>query len=404
MNLFSLAAQFEKQVPLKGVLEQLRKKSIAQLENFDWPTRKNESWKYTSLQSYRDKAFRQEPKLKPVTVQSTGCKVTSLDQASFSSQLGQWLSEWKKNQASAPDTEGFLPTVMSSFSGSGVFIQVPDGVSIDEPVQIHVKGSSEDAFAAQQVWIDLGEGSKADFVLTGEGVGFTAVDVKIKVRPASKGTFVRLGDLQDQATEFFRVEIHVEKQTDFSVWNLAAGGTLQRNELLIQVLGPEATARAWGISITEKSQVIDHHTVINHISGGSQTEQLYKGLLSGSSRLVFDGQVRIGPGADKASSEQLNKNLILDGSAEVDSKPQLQVLADDVKATHGSATGQLNTEELFYFQSRGIPAAEARKILATGFVQDLIERHPVKSIVKMVQARFQDRVSRLTQLSGGAQP
>lgn len=407
MNLVSLASQFEKQFPLQGMLAQSRQKSMARLQSFDWPTRKNESWKYTSLQSYRDKTFQLEPQsnlesqsesmAQAISVQAPGCKVTSLSQASSSPQLDQWLNDWSKNQAAAPDIDGFLPTVIGSFSGNGVFIQVPDGVSIEKPVRIHVPGSSESqSFRVHQVWIDLGIGSKADFVLTCEGAGFNAVDVKIKVQPSAKGTFLRLGDLQDQATEFFRAEIQIQKQSDFSCWNLAAGGTLQRNELLIQVLGSEATVRAWGISIAEKSQVIDHHTVINHVSGGSQTEQLYKGLLSGSSRLVFDGQVRIGPGADKASSEQLNKNLILDGSAEVDSKPQLQVLADDVKATHGSATGQLNAEELFYFQSRGIPAIQARKILATGFVQDLIERHPVKEVVEMVQASFQERLTRLT--------
>lgn len=412
MNLVSLATQFEKQFPLQGVLAQAREKSMARLQSFDWPTRKNESWKYTSLQSYRDKTFQLEPQsnfasqseslTKAISVQAPGCKVTSVSQASSRPHLDQWLNAWAKNQTAAPDIDGFLPTVIGSFAGSGVFIQVPDGVSIEKPVQIHIPGSSESqSFRVHQVWIDLGIGSKVDFVLTGEGAGFKAVEVKINVQQLAKGTFLRLGDLQDQATEFFRTEIHIQKQSDFSCWNLAAGGTLQRNELLIQVLGSEATVRAWGISIAEKSQVIDHHTVINHVSGGSQTEQLYKGLLSGSSRLVFDGQVRIGPGADKASSEQLNKNLILDGSAEVDSKPQLQVLADDVKATHGSATGQLNAEELFYFQSRGIPAIQARRILATGFVQDLIERHPVKEVVEMVQSSFQERLTRLT---SGADP
>ncbi|HRO66462.1 MAG TPA: SufD family Fe-S cluster assembly protein, partial [Pseudobdellovibrionaceae bacterium] len=128
-----------------------------------------------------------------------------------------------------------------------------------------------------------------------------------------------------------------------------------------------------GLSVSTDSQHVDNTTDIDHRVGACDTEQIYKSLLDGESRAVFNGRIYIRPQAQKANSSQLNNNLLMSSKAEADSQPQLMIEADDVKAAHGSTVGHLNAEELFYLRSRGIPRRVAVPLLAYGFLADLLE-------------------------------
>ena len=123
----------------------------------------------------------------------------------------------------------------------------------------------------------------------------------------------------------------------------------------------------------KKNQFIDHHTVTEHLSPHTYSKQLYKGILADRSKAVFNGRVFIAEGAKGSRSEQLNKNLLLSKKAEINTKPELQIYNDDVKATHGATVGQLDLEQLFYLQSRGISRKEAWNILCRGFSLDFID-------------------------------
>lgn len=422
MNLLDAFNSFNQQVPVLDIWDIRRNEALRSLEKTGWPTRKKETWKYTNLQALKSLALKyavQAPAIPAATQELLpgfhhiifndgvlksfpqnvpGLQVVELRQAlvAKSGPWTKWMGRWEADLLKLRKEKDFTEHVSEAFMDSGVCIQVDPNTKLDQPVQIAFfnSGSASANFSSTQVWIDLGAGSRSDLVLTSTGNDLQINQTQIWAHPNSKTTFLKYGELRAEKSDFQRVEVQIEANAEFDSWSVGLGGRLQRNELELFIKGSGVTANAWGVSLASGTTVLDHHTLIDHVVGGSRSEQLYKGILSDESRVVFDGAVHIRPGADKASSEQLNKNLILNGTAEVDSKPQLQVLADDVKATHGSATGQMSDEELFYFQSRGISLAESKRLLATGFVMDLIERHPVESVRKLIFSRLKTAFDR----------
>lgn len=428
MNLVEAFSSFNQHRAVADIWQMRRQQAIDAIQAGGWPTRKQETWKYTSTQGLKALTLHQAPGSDSRSFQipkeshllpdfhhlvfvdgvliSNLSKFSSQDLRNQETQLQvqdlrealvaksgpwtKWMGRWEAELSKLKKTKDFTEQISEAFLDSGVCIQIPSNTKLEKPLQIAflTSGKTDSNFSSTQVWIDIGSGSVVDLAVTSQGNALQVNQTQIWAHENSKTTLVNFNDLKEGNSDLQRTEVQLEAGAELQSWAVGLGGQLQRNELEIYVKGSQATAKAWGVSMTSGTQVIDHHTLIDHVKGGSQTEQLYKGVLSGESRIVFDGQVRIRQGADKASSEQLNKNLILSGSAEVDSKPQLQVLADDVKATHGSATGQISKEELFYFQSRGISKFESRRLLAMGFVDDLVDRHPLKSVREMVKARL----------------
>jgi Fe-S cluster assembly protein SufD len=180
--------------------------------------------------------------------------------------------------------------------------------------------------------------------------------------------------VQDSLTAYNigQTRAYLEASSSLNSLVLAMGSLISRHNLETYLLGEGASAKINGAYAVDKDQHVDNHTLIDHVVGNCQTSQAYKGILNGHSRAVFNGEVHIRHGALKASSEQINNNLLLSNNAEADSKPELKIYADDVKATHGSTVGALNPDEIFYLQSRAIPKAEAIKILSLGFLTDVI--------------------------------
>jgi len=177
--------------------------------------------------------------------------------------------------------------------------------------------------------------------------------------------------------------------------SLAQGSKIHRQNLDVHLIEESANAVVDGVTVARGEQVIDHHTLIDHLKSNGTTSQLYKGVLTDQSRSVFDGLVKMRPGIEKASSDQLNNNLLLSEQAEADSKPQLMIYADDVKATHGSTVGQMNDDEMFYLMSRGIPRSEAQQMLALGYVGELIEKLPSAGLKEILMKQLLDTLKEL---------
>ncbi|PWU19449.1 MAG: hypothetical protein C5B49_05715 [Bdellovibrio sp.] len=185
---------------------------------------------------------------------------------------------------------------------------------------------------------------------------------------------VRQQDLGNDEFDFFRTEISLADDANLHHLALIKGGQLTRHDIELRLRGDRSLARASGLFRLDGSQTCDHH-LTTHVQGkNAVTDQLYKGILDGKSRGIFNGRIVIEPSADGASSEQLNRNLLLSGTAEADSQPQLEIQTDNVKATHGSATGPLAGEEIFYLQSRGLAEEKAKDLLTQSFMTEIFER------------------------------
>lgn len=181
--------------------------------------------------------------------------------------------------------------------------------------------------------------------------------------------------LQRESEAAYHVGLtHVEQQRDshYRSFTLAMGGEIARHNLHVRLNAPNIETLMYGLYLTRGSQLVDNHTAIYHDQPNCNSWEVYKGVLDGRSRAVFNGKVFVKPEAQKTDAKQTNRNLILSDAARVDTKPQLEIFADDVRCTHGATVGRLDEGALFYARSRGIPAADARRLLTYAFAAEVV--------------------------------
>lgn len=178
----------------------------------------------------------------------------------------------------------------------------------------------------------------------------------------------------DQGLNHGTVFAEVAKDASIKSFFFNGTGKLNRKNLILNLTAPGSNGETYSLFLTDGLEHSDINTVINHLAPDTTSKQMAKGILDGESKGIFTGKIHIHPKAQRVSSAQLNKNLLLSRKAQIHSQPQLEIFADDVKCSHGSTTGQLSDEEVFYFQARGIPADRARSILAHGFGLEIVQK------------------------------
>jgi Fe-S cluster assembly protein SufD len=284
----------------------------------------------------------------------------------------------------------------------GLYLDIARGARLTRPLIIHCISTSGRLVPIRHLFI-LGEGAQATVIehyqSAQAGVHFTNAVTECLLGANAELNHIKLQDENEQAFHAARI---TARQGPGSRWlnlSLAAGGTLTRNDIISHLDGEAASCTLNGLAIGAGRRHVDHHTFIDHRLPGGISRQHYRGVLADRSRVVFNGRVRVGKGAVKTDAQQINRNLLLSRDAEADSKPQLEIYADDVKCTHGAATGGLDVAQLFYLRSRGIPETPARGMLIQAFagtVLDVIEDADLKqALANWVGAK-------LPQLAGDA--
>jgi Fe-S cluster assembly protein SufD len=175
---------------------------------------------------------------------------------------------------------------------------------------------------------------------------------------------------------------------------ISLGGAIVRNNInaMLEAEGIECTLH--GLSLGTGTQVIDNHTAIDHVRPHCNSHELYKSILGGASKGVFNGKIFVRKDAQKTDAKQTNKTLLLSDDATINAKPQLEIFADDVKCTHGATVGQLDDEQIFYLRSRGIDLATARNILTSAFAADVVNRMTIEPLRQQVEKLIQDRLNK----------
>jgi len=284
------------------------------------------------------------------------------------------LASWRDNPFVALNT-AFLRDV--------VFLRVPRGAVIEEPIQLEFLTSSgaRPTVSHPRVLIVVGADAHCTIVesYVGGGSYFTNAVTEIV---AGDRAVVDHYKLQRESLEAFHVatrQAQLGRSSNFSTHNISLGAALARNDVgAVLAEGCEATLN--GLYIAGGSQHVDNHTVIDHAKPHGASHELYKGILDGKASAVFNGRIIVRKDAQKTDSKQTNKNLVLSDDAVIDTKPELQILADDVRCTHGATIGQLDEEAAFYLQSRGIGKREARSLLTFAFAQDIVDRIKVQQL------------------------
>lgn len=272
-----------------------------------------------------------------------------------------------------------LAALNAAFMADGYVIRIGPGVTLDEPLEILWVGTGGERPPVYHPHnLILAEaGSRATVIEHHVGlcIGgyFSNLVTEIGVE---EGAIVRHCKVQDESREAFHIaatNVLVGRDALFDSFALSTGGRLSRNEIHVRLDAEGADCRLNGAYLMKGEQHVDNTTVVDHAQPGTSSRELYKGVLDGKARGVFQGKIVVHPGAQKTDGQQMNRALLLSSGAEINSKPELEIFADDVKCSHGATAGEIDAEQLFYLRARGIPEPVARRILVEAFLGEVID-------------------------------
>lgn len=289
--------------------------------------------------------------------------------------------------------EGKFAALASAMARDGVVLYVPKNVQLEQPLHSILWAPGEDHVYFSRVLIILEEGASATFVHeaaspTGDGEAVHNGIVEIFVGDGASLKFVELQNLGEHTWNFTHERAKVGRSANLDWIFGAIGSRLTKNFSDIDLLGEGANARMSGFYFANGRQHLDHDTQQNHMAPHTTSDLLYKGGLVDNSRSVWQGMIYVAPGAQQTDGYQANRNLVLSKSARADSIPGLEIMADDVRCTHGATIGQLEEEPIFYIMSRGITRAEAERLVIDGFFAPIMERVPFEG----VRERFEEMI------------
>ncbi len=396
-------------------LEALREHAALRFSRQGFPSVRDEEWKYTNLSSFTKKRFRivadennpadVQDMLK--TCQLPGCWTVTLVNGHFCAALSQ-LEDLPEGVVigSLADALEQVPERVESYFGKaltdsehgfihfntayftdGLFCYIPEKTVLDKPVQVVHLVTETEALSATRHIIALDAQAQAQIIETYAGREKNAyLSAAVSEVFIGRNAFLASYKLQNEAAGAFHFSgsyVKQEREARFKQDNFAFGGTLARHEIHTD-LRQAAECELNGLYVGVKKQHLDNHTRINHLEPYGCSREFYKGVLDQRARGVLQGRVTVFDGALKTDSQMHNRNLLLSEFAEADSKPQLEIYADDVKCAHGVTIGQLNEQSVFYLQSRCMDSETARNMLTFAFANEMVEKidlEPFKALV-----------------------
>jgi Fe-S cluster assembly protein SufD len=291
--------------------------------------------------------------------------------------------------------EGKFAALAAAFSQNGILLYVPKGVTIEQPLHsiLWGPGAGLAHLSHLLVWVD--EGASVTYVHEAASPDEASASlhaglVELRVADGASLRFVELQSWGRHVWNFSHERAQVGRDGRLDWIFGAIGSHLTKNFSGLELAAEGASGRMSGFYFTDGDQHLDHDTRQDHLAPHTTSDLLFKGALQGESRSVWHGMIYVAPGAQKTDGYQANRNLVLSPGARADSIPGLEILADDVRCTHGATVGKLDAEPLFYLKSRGIPDREAELLLVEGFFDPIMQRIPFEG----VRERFQESIRR----------
>ncbi|MGD0878078.1 MAG: Fe-S cluster assembly protein SufD [Anaerolineales bacterium] len=415
-------------VPVEEALKDYRQHAWETYTRLAMPSMTEEAWRRTDLhllpaETFRlpeEGAFHQlapvpEDLLRPLTAERHGGQVILLPGGSRTS-LGPELE--KKHvlfidlhtalaenpqlvRRMAGDLvraeEGKFAALAGALAQNGVVLYVPKGVTVEQPLNSLLWGPGGGLAHISHILVWVDEGASVTYVHEAASpdesdASMHAGIVEIKVGDGASLKFVELQSWGRHVWNFSHERLSAGRAANVDWIFGAVGSHLTKNFSELDLVGDGASGRMSGFYFADGNQHLDHDTQQNHLAQHTTSDLLFKGALKGHSRSVWQGMIYVAPGAQKTDGYQANRNLILSPDARADSIPGLEILADDVRCTHGATVGKLEQEPLFYLKSRGIPEKEAERLIVEGFFDPIMQRIPFEG----VRARFQQAIHEKT--------
>jgi Fe-S cluster assembly protein SufD len=415
-------------------LTHVRRDSLARFQTLGFPTTHDEEWRFTSVAPIVDGGFalarngassfgpedlvpfewRGDLAAKLVFVNGrfvaaasdigrlpTGVRVVSLARV-----LTGPASDVRRVRLQA-DLQAHLTHVASAdrhtftalntaFLVEGAFIHVPDSTIVDAPIHLLFAsvGDERPIMTHPRVLVVMGASSQASivesYVASGPGRYFTNTVTEMDV---GENAAVHHCRVQRESLESFHIgALYVRAARDAHVFchSISLGGALARNDTNVVLDGEGGACTLNGLYLADGTRLVDNHTTIDHARPHCGSREVYKGILADHARAVFNGKIIVRPDAQKTDAKQTNKALLLSADAQINTKPQLEIFANDVKCTHGAAVGQMDEEAIFYLRARGLSESQARQLLIRAFVGDVLNQVPLEPL----RARIDDELAR----------
>lgn len=397
-------------------LADARARATRALDAAQFPGRKSESWKYTRLGALEGSGalaahagLSHDPLPAGQVPDIDGWRVVVVN-GRFAPQLSSLPGDGSlvvsslvqlpdAEQATARALASTIDTARLPFAAfneaafsDGLYVRVPKGKVPGRPLHVifHSTGHTP-ATVQARLLVQLDEQAALTLIeqYTGDGDSlYTNAGTAIALGRSAKLDWLRV-QMEDHR-QFFTGGANLRLQQDSTCngWLLMSGSRLKRNDITCEMAAPGASLNLQGVFVAGSSEHVDNQIGIEHAAPHATSTQVFKGLVGGDGRAVFNGRIHIHPGAKQTSAELVNNNLLLSADAEVDTKPELEIYNDDVKCAHGATVGQLNETAVFYLQSRGIPKADAELMLALGFVNALVDSVPLPALAGWLRGEF----------------
>lgn len=408
------------------VLESKRKEALAAFEQTGFPTKNNEEWRFTNVSTIVNTAFKIDSDIKV-----NKSAVEKLDEYKFDANifvvyngmLSKELSKIQENNDKvfigsfadaiasghekvfndhfgkyANDKADGFTALNTSMINSGLLIYVSKNSTIEKPVMIinYIEETDKDVFANHRNLIVVENGGKADvsevFYTNGKRSSFSNTVTEIYL---GENAELHHNKIQNEGVEAYHVgttQVEQRNHSRFYSTVISWGGSLLRNNLNSVINGEGIDCYFRGLYIVKGKQLIDNHTLADHAKPNSHSNELYKGLLDEEGTGVFNGKIMVRQDAQKTNAYQTNTNILLSNDATINSKPQLEIFADDVKCSHGATTGQINPDEVFYLRSRGISETEAKKLLLSAYAHEIIDEVANEELKKLLIKRLDKKL------------
>lgn len=300
--------------------------------------------------------------------------------------------------ALVPSSRTKFTALHGAFRTGGTFLYVPDGVVVEMPLQTLTWLDADGAAVFPHTLLVVGEDAEVTLIDRYASPDLTralsSAVVEIHAGPASRVRYVSIQEWGEGVTHLGVQSARLSRDTDFRSVAVGFGASLARAETETVLAEPGAFSEMLGVFFADGSQHFDHRTEQDHVAPNGTSDLLYKGALRDESRAVYSGWVHVRPGAQKTNAMQTSRNIVLSEHAKADAIPNLEIEANDVRCGHAASVGPVEEETLFYLQSRGIPRAEAERLIVFGFFQEVLDRIPLAEVRDGVSHAIERELSR----------
>jgi Fe-S cluster assembly protein SufD len=382
--------------------DRLRDSSKLVLAQNDFPTTRHESWKYTRLTKLSHLSLTTTEKINsPVSVPLKSPHVISIvngnivDVPSIPGVNVFRLSECSEKQLELVGKHisienDVFQALNTLYLKDGLIIEIQENQQINDAIQLIFETQESSIFCPIRIIIVGKKSSKAHFFqhFSGKGTGLTLPVFEYFLE---QNAHLKVDKIQMENDESFQIatdQVHQERDSYFKINTITLSGKLVRNNLNILVDGENCETNLNGSFLLHDGQLVDNHTIVDHLKPNCNSNELYKGVLNGKSIGVFNGKVFVRPDAQKINAFQSNANVLLSEDASMNSKPELEIYADDVKCSHGSTTGQMDEEAIFYLRTRGISDKSARALMTQAFIGDVLNQIDSEEVRSYIESNL----------------